>query len=67
MVVRDLTMINMDELVRLHICERGVQADPAPAKEALMPQAAALATRTMPQRMLGLEEEIHGLRESLGE
>ncbi|GJV46298.1 putative reverse transcriptase domain-containing protein, partial [Tanacetum coccineum] len=32
-----------------------------------MPQAASPAPRIMPQRMARLEEEIHGLRESLGE
>ncbi|GKC95564.1 hypothetical protein Tco_1161006, partial [Tanacetum coccineum] len=29
--------------------------------------AAAPAARTMPQRMVTLEEEVHGLHESLGE
>ncbi|GJT71918.1 hypothetical protein Tco_1031204 [Tanacetum coccineum] len=58
-LVCDLKMIDMDELARLHICERieDTWADPAPVQE---PQARAAtpATRTMPQRMARLEEEV---------
>ncbi|GJS54404.1 hypothetical protein Tco_0627766 [Tanacetum coccineum] len=95
-VVRDLTEINMDELVRLRICERlmevptwvapgperwqnvaaravqvhqeiheeGVQTDLTLVQA---PPSAAPAARTMPQRMVRLKEEVHRLRESLGE
>ncbi|GKA05541.1 hypothetical protein Tco_0684661 [Tanacetum coccineum] len=97
-VVRDLTEIDMDELVKLRICERllelptwvapgperhqvatagaaqadqeileeGVQDDPAPVQAPQVPLA-ALSSRTVPQRLLRLEEEVHGLRDSIGE
>nr|GEX82237.1 hypothetical protein [Tanacetum cinerariifolium] len=45
----------------------GQFADLAPVKAAQMRQAAALKTRTMPQRMVRLEEEVHGLRQLLDE
>ncbi|GKE28947.1 hypothetical protein Tco_1444331 [Tanacetum coccineum] len=89
-------MIDIDELVRLWICdklgdtwvwvapglekeqvvavgvaqveqeiyEEGVQAEPAPVH---VPLAAAPTPGTMPQRMARLEDEIHGLHESLRE
>ncbi|GKF17362.1 hypothetical protein Tco_0062280 [Tanacetum coccineum] len=97
-VVRDLTVIDMDELARLHIWERlrdtwawvargperhqvamdrgaqadqeipkeGIQANPAPVQAPQVPPAAP-APRTMPQRMMRLEEEVYGLSEILGE
>ncbi|GJU14201.1 hypothetical protein Tco_1136597 [Tanacetum coccineum] len=92
-VVRDLTMINMDELVRLRICERlgnvwawvalglkrqkdvaanheileeGVQADLTPVQAPQAPPATP-TPKTMPQRVLRLEEEVCRLRESFGE
>ncbi|GKA35970.1 hypothetical protein Tco_0722461 [Tanacetum coccineum] len=46
------------------IPDEGVQADPAPAQG---PPTAAPIIRTMPQSMTRLEEEVHRLRESLGE
>ncbi|GKC00846.1 hypothetical protein Tco_0986982 [Tanacetum coccineum] len=56
-VVRDLTMIDMDELARLHISKaaqadqeipnEGIQADYAPVQETQVPLA-SLAHRTMP-------------------
>ncbi|GJU43172.1 hypothetical protein Tco_1200438 [Tanacetum coccineum] len=56
MVVRDLTLIDLDELSRLHICEdlAGIPQPPP-------------AARTMPQRLAMLEEEVHGIQVSLGE
>nr|GEW26966.1 hypothetical protein [Tanacetum cinerariifolium] len=74
-VVGELTKIDLDELFRLHICKRVADtwawAAPRPERQ----QAAAAealevieaTTRTMPQRMTSLEEEVLGLRESLGE
>nr|GEW52220.1 hypothetical protein [Tanacetum cinerariifolium] len=56
MVVRDLMMIDMDELVRLRICE--IFGD-APL--------AAPAPRIVPERLLRLEEEVHGLCDSIEE
>ncbi|GJV75183.1 hypothetical protein Tco_1506767 [Tanacetum coccineum] len=58
-VVRDLTMIDMDELVRLHICERlgDVWAWVVPGPE----------SQTIPHRLQRLEEEVCGLRESFRE
>ncbi|GJV10196.1 hypothetical protein Tco_1351737 [Tanacetum coccineum] len=49
------------------IPEEGVQANLTLVEAAQIPQAAAPAPRTMPQRMARLEKEVHGLRESLGE
>ncbi|GKC83166.1 hypothetical protein Tco_1138883 [Tanacetum coccineum] len=49
------------------IPEEGVQANLTLIEAAQIPQAAALAPRTMPQRMARLEKEVHGLREILGE
>ncbi|GJW52665.1 hypothetical protein Tco_0096750 [Tanacetum coccineum] len=47
--------------------EEGVQADPAPIQAPQAPPVAAPGPRTKPQRMARLEEEVHGLRDSLGE
>nr|GEZ54303.1 hypothetical protein [Tanacetum cinerariifolium] len=44
----------------------GALGIPAPVQPTLGPQAASLATSTMPQRMSRLEEDVHGLRDSLG-
>ncbi|GJR87587.1 zinc finger, CCHC-type containing protein [Tanacetum coccineum] len=46
--------------------EEGAQAIPAPVPPPSGPQAVAPTTRTMPQRMARLEEEVHRLRKSLG-
>ncbi|GJU24159.1 hypothetical protein Tco_1162780 [Tanacetum coccineum] len=91
-VVRELTGLDLDELSRLHICERmantrawvapGLERQQVSAAGALAvdevvwdvstpvqaPQPPPLyAVRTMPQRTTRLEEEVHGLQESLGE
>ncbi|GJZ59940.1 hypothetical protein Tco_0615756 [Tanacetum coccineum] len=50
--------------VEQEMYEEGVQADKEPLQAS---PAAAPAARTMPQRMGTLEEEVHGLHESLGE
>nr|GFA93221.1 hypothetical protein [Tanacetum cinerariifolium] len=44
----------------------GALGIPAPVQPTLGPQAASLATSTMPQRMSRLEEDVHGLIDSLG-
>ncbi|GKD10680.1 hypothetical protein Tco_1190365, partial [Tanacetum coccineum] len=52
------------------VAKEGVQADPAPAEAGQAPQAphaAAPALRTIPQRLLRLEEEVLRLRDSIGE
>ncbi|GKA24909.1 hypothetical protein Tco_0710942 [Tanacetum coccineum] len=72
---RDLTVIDMDELARLHICKRlgdtwaWVACECGLRAAGVAPQAhsAARGPRTMPQRMSRLEDEVYGLRESLGE
>nr|GEX24939.1 hypothetical protein [Tanacetum cinerariifolium] len=59
-VIPDLTRIDKDELVRLRIYEWV-----APVQPPLGPQAASLATRTMPQRIQRLEEDVYELRRSI--
>ncbi|GJT21909.1 hypothetical protein Tco_0891846 [Tanacetum coccineum] len=68
-VVRDLLMIDIDQIVRLWIwgLKEDDQAVSAPADAAQAPLAAAPAPRTMSLRMARLEEEIHVLHESLRE
>ncbi|GJY35663.1 hypothetical protein Tco_0421041 [Tanacetum coccineum] len=81
MEVRGLTTIDIDELIRLRICE-AAQVDPKAPQEDVAaghegvqsdlahvqaPQAVAPIPRTIPQRLQRLEEEVHGLCESLGE
>ncbi|GJS13254.1 hypothetical protein Tco_0407726 [Tanacetum coccineum] len=46
--------------------DEGAQVIPAPI-QAPQPPLAAAPTRTMTQRMTRLEEEVHGVREALGE
>ncbi|GKC12219.1 hypothetical protein Tco_1009001 [Tanacetum coccineum] len=76
-VAYDLLMIDMDELVRLRICDRlgdtRAWVEPGPERQhdamaggVQAPPTAAPTPRTMSQRMTRLEEEVHGLRESLG-
>ncbi|GJU74952.1 hypothetical protein Tco_1266357 [Tanacetum coccineum] len=76
-VVGQLIEIDLDELSRRHIygaledvegapaIDEGVQAVPAPnhAPQALID---APVMRIMPQRMARIEEEVYGLKESLG-
>nr|GEW28848.1 hypothetical protein [Tanacetum cinerariifolium] len=74
MVVGELRVIEIDELVVTaeaaqadqEIPKEGVQADPTPV-QALQAPTAAPATRTMPQRMARLEEEVRRVRKSSGE
>ncbi|GKC38106.1 hypothetical protein Tco_1050490, partial [Tanacetum coccineum] len=65
-VVGELRVIDMDELADQETPKEGVQADPKPV-QAPQAFAAAPASRTMPHRMTRLEEEVHGVRERLGE
>ncbi|GKB89225.1 hypothetical protein Tco_0961497, partial [Tanacetum coccineum] len=64
-------VIDMEELVRLPICDRlgdtWAWADPAPIQAPQAPPVAAPGPRTKPQSMAILKEEVHGLRDSLGE
>ncbi|GJU94282.1 hypothetical protein Tco_1319038 [Tanacetum coccineum] len=78
-VVGQLTEIDLDELSRQQVAtdgaledvegapaiDEGVQAIPAPNQAPQAPIAAPVM-RTMPQRMARLEEEVYGLKESLG-
>nr|GEX23059.1 hypothetical protein [Tanacetum cinerariifolium] len=63
-VVRDLTMINMDELVRLHIYERLLGILNWDQRGSRLELWLKLIRRTIPQRLQRLEEEVHRLRES---
>ncbi|GKD37859.1 hypothetical protein Tco_1258066 [Tanacetum coccineum] len=74
MVVRELTEIDMDELVAVvraredvegaHAKVEGDQAVLSPV-QAPQPPPAAAQTRTMPQRVTRLGEEVHELRQSI--
>ncbi|GJW20403.1 hypothetical protein Tco_0031025 [Tanacetum coccineum] len=74
MVVRDLTEIDMNELVAAagatqadqEIPKEGVQDDPTPVQAPRAPPATP-SSRIVPQRLLRLEEEVHGLRDSIRE
>ncbi|GKD98133.1 hypothetical protein Tco_1382030, partial [Tanacetum coccineum] len=59
-IARELPVIDMDELGTegAPTIDEAVQAVPAP-----QPNPATAPTRTMPQRISRLEEEVHGLRE----
>ncbi|GKB01391.1 hypothetical protein Tco_0829435 [Tanacetum coccineum] len=76
-VVEELRVIDMDELVAAVrapevvegslVVEEGAPAVPAPVPPPLGPQATTPTNRTMPKRMVRLEEEVYRLRESLGD
>ncbi|GJY38638.1 hypothetical protein Tco_0425002 [Tanacetum coccineum] len=71
-VVYNLPMIDMDELVKLWICDRlgdtwALVARAPEKQQAPQAPSAAPGPRTMPQRIQRLEEEVCGVRESLAE
>nr|GEV90264.1 hypothetical protein [Tanacetum cinerariifolium] len=71
-IAHELPVIDIDELVRLRIYDRlgdtWAWVAPIQEKEPVpQPRPAAAPTRTMPQKMARLEEEVHRLSESLGE
>ncbi|GKD68562.1 hypothetical protein Tco_1322652 [Tanacetum coccineum] len=72
MVVGELRMIDMDELVRLHICERlgdtWVWVAPGPERQQVAPARALEDIKgAHAERMARLDEKVHGVRESLNE
>nr|GEY70565.1 hypothetical protein [Tanacetum cinerariifolium] len=64
-MARELSLIDMGDLVKLNIyieiVDKGAQADPAPVQALQLPPPLPTASRTMPQRLGILEEEIQGL------
>ncbi|GJX71660.1 hypothetical protein Tco_0308831 [Tanacetum coccineum] len=71
MIVRHLPMIDMDELVRIHICEElddtwAWVASRPERQQAPQPPLAAGPARTMVQRINRLDEDVHGMRGALG-
>nr|GEX39382.1 hypothetical protein [Tanacetum cinerariifolium] len=58
--------VTATKLFYLRIMDKGTTADPAPVQAPQAPTA-AFSTRTMPQRMAILEEEVRGVSKSLGE
>ncbi|GKA93913.1 hypothetical protein Tco_0815899, partial [Tanacetum coccineum] len=67
-IVRMIPVIDLDELVAEGApdIDEGAQAIPALVQVPQLPPA-AIQTRTMPQSIARLEEEVHGIQESLAE
>ncbi|GKF47337.1 hypothetical protein Tco_0137139, partial [Tanacetum coccineum] len=66
MISRDLSEIDMAELVRLQICEELVVDEGAPVVP-VPTQAPQPPAQTMAQRLERVEEEVHEIRRALKE